>query len=43
MSKVRDLKELSEMSLEQCQDLIGMEFGRMLFEFFGKNPKEEKQ
>ncbi|KNC97326.1 DNA repair protein (rad1) [Spizellomyces punctatus DAOM BR117] len=41
MSKVQNLRELSEMPLERCQQLLGQEFGKMLYAFFRKNPKEE--
>ncbi|KAJ3298748.1 hypothetical protein HK104_010313 [Borealophlyctis nickersoniae] len=41
MSKATNLKELSEWSLEQCQEVIGQEFGRMLYAFFRKNAKTD--
>jgi DNA excision repair protein ERCC-4 len=34
MSKVKNMKELSELSLEACIEMIGPEFGRMLHGFF---------
>ncbi|KAJ3347367.1 hypothetical protein HDU91_006792 [Kappamyces sp. JEL0680] len=34
MRSVKNLRELSQLSLSQCQTLIGEEFGRMLFNFF---------
>ena len=34
MSRVKNIKELSEMSLEDCCGMIGAEFGRMLHGFF---------
>ncbi|KAI8914895.1 hypothetical protein DFJ77DRAFT_463850 [Powellomyces hirtus] len=42
MSKVRDLRELSQMTLQECQALIGSEFGRLLHEFFRKDAKDER-
>ncbi|CAG8727296.1 18554_t:CDS:1, partial [Acaulospora morrowiae] len=40
MSKVRNLRELSELSLSELQNLIGDEKGRTLFEFLEKDVKE---
>ncbi|CAG8504551.1 10589_t:CDS:10 [Paraglomus brasilianum] len=40
MTQVENLKELSEMTLEQCQKLIGDNNGKMLYEFFRNNVKD---
>jgi hypothetical protein len=36
MSKVKNLKELSLLTLIECQDLIGEENGRKMFRFFNE-------
>ncbi|KAI8825717.1 uncharacterized protein EV422DRAFT_563548 [Fimicolochytrium jonesii] len=41
MSKVRNIEELSEMGLEDCQELLGQEFGRSLYNFFRQDPTKE--
>ncbi|TPX41493.1 hypothetical protein SeMB42_g05553 [Synchytrium endobioticum] len=41
MCEVKDLKTLSEMTLEDLQKIIGNEFARKLHEFFNKDPKDD--
>ncbi|CAG8539747.1 12641_t:CDS:10 [Ambispora leptoticha] len=39
MSRVENLKELSEMSLTDMQALIGEQYGRLLYDFFNKDAR----
>jgi len=42
MSKVENLKELSQLSKNELQNMIGNDNGNQLFEFLNKDVKEEK-
>jgi len=42
MSKVKNLKELSQLSKDELQNMIGNDNGNKLFEFFNKDVKEER-
>lgn len=42
MSKVENLKELSHLSKNELQNMIGNDNGSKLFEFFNRDVKEEK-
>ncbi|KAI9101201.1 hypothetical protein DFS34DRAFT_578158 [Phlyctochytrium arcticum] len=41
MLKVDNLLQLSELTLKECQDILGQENGRMLHRFFRQNPKND--
>ncbi|KAJ3035702.1 hypothetical protein HDV00_003463 [Rhizophlyctis rosea] len=41
MAKAESLREVSEWTLEQCQEVLGQEYGRMLHNFFRSDPKED--
>ncbi|GBC02224.1 hypothetical protein RclHR1_04500012 [Rhizophagus clarus] len=43
MTKVENLKELSQLSKNEMQNMIGNDDGNKLFEFFNKDVKEEKK
>ncbi|CAG8681451.1 22521_t:CDS:10 [Rhizophagus irregularis] len=42
MSKVENLKELSQLSKNELQNMVGNDNGNKLFEFFNRDVKEEK-
>ncbi len=42
MSKVKNLKELSQLSKNELQNMIGNDNGNQLFEFLNKDVKEEE-
>ena len=42
MSKVENLKKLSQLSKNELQNMIGNDNGNKLFEFLNKDVREEK-
>ena len=43
MSKVENLKELSQLTKDELQNMIGNDNGNQLFQFLNKDVKEEKE
>lgn len=43
MNNVENIFELSQMTIDQLKELVGLESARLIYNFFNSTPKDKKE